>query len=132
MEEKGRSKKEPNSKRLGALLRRKREEAGMGPVELARKSKVSRSYLNYLEQGRFAEVGLDKFSRIIQALGLSADQVLQEAGYLPLSDWTMPEPRIYLRERLGLPRQAQDQAIAYLEFLGDRSSRKTAKSKGKR
>ena len=117
----GRAAELEKAKKLGAILRHRREEAGIGPVELTKRSGVSRSYLAYLEQGKFAEVGLDKFSRIIKALGLSADQVLQDAGYLPKTDRTLPEPNTYLRERYGLPPKAQEQAVAFLDFLTSRA-----------
>jgi len=119
------------AERLGALLRSKREEAGVGPVELTKRSGVNRSYLAYLEQGRFSEVGLDKFSRIVTALGLSADQVLQEAGYLPRADWTLPDAKTYLRERYGLPQKAQEQAMAFLEFLASREQLVPSKKAGR-
>lgn len=117
------------AKRLGAILRRKREEAGIGPVALVKISGVSRSYLAYLEQGKFAEVGLDKFSRIVKALGLSTDEVLAEAGYLPKTDRTLPEPTDYLRQRFGLTSQATEQAISFLEYLS--WAKTTAKGKKK-
>lgn len=119
------------AKRLGVILRRKREAAGIGPVQLVKESGVNRSYLAYLEQGKFAEVGLDKFSRIVSALGLSAEQVLQEAGYLPPTDWTLPEPKTYLIERYGLPPAAQEQALAFLDFLAARH-RSQAPAKARR
>lgn len=46
--------------------------------------------------------------------------MLQEAGYLPETDWTLPEPKTYLRERYGLPPAAQEQALAFLDFLAAR------------
>lgn len=108
------------ARRLGVVLRKLREEQGITAARLANASGLSRSYLTYLESGKFAEVGLDKFSRLIDALGLGADEVLQKAGYLPLTHQSLPEPRAYLGRRYKLSGKALDHALAFLDFLQTR------------
>jgi hypothetical protein len=72
---------------------------------------------------------VDKFSRIVAALGLSADQALGEAGYMAKTEGTLPDPKTYLRERYGLPPAALEQALAFLDFLAAR--RRAAARRGK-
>ncbi len=130
--------KDTKTQRLGLVLRRLREEQGVSAAGLAKQTGLSRSYVTYLESGKFAEVGLDKFSRIVQVLGLSADRVLREAGYLPATKEGLPDPRSYLRAAFGLSPKGGEQALAFLEFLASReraaaraprSPRTTAKGK---
>lgn len=111
---------ESKTKRLGIVLRKLREERGMSAAGLAKQTGLSRSYLNYLETGKFAEVGLDKFSRVVSALGLSADRVLREAGYLPVGAEGLPEARTYLATQYGLSLSNLEHALAFLEFLASR------------
>ncbi len=130
--------KDTKSRRLGAVLRRLREEQGVSAAGLAKQTGLSRSYVTYLESGKFAEVGLDKFSRIVRALGLSADRVLRDAGYLPATSEGLPEPSSYLKATFGLSPKGGEQALAFIEFLASRERaatraqrppRKTAKGK---
>jgi transcriptional regulator with XRE-family HTH domain len=52
-------------------------------AQLAKVTGLNISYLWHLENGRFLDIGLEKFCRIAAALGLSADDLLTESGYLP-------------------------------------------------
>lgn len=115
--------------RLGAVVRALREERGMSAPRLAKESGLSRAYLNYLETGKFSEVGLDKFSRVIAALGLSADQVLREAGFLPAGAEGFPVPHTYLATQYNLSPVSVDHAVAFLEFLASREQETAAKAK---
>lgn len=115
--------------RLGPILKRSRIEQGIPAAQLARDTGLSRSYLSYLETGRFAEVGLDKLVRLLLALDLSADRVLQEAGYLPQTPQDLPEPKIYLRTQYQLSPAALEQAQAFLEFLQQRERTKVRAKK---
>ncbi len=108
------------AKRLGAALRTLREERGISAASLAKQAGLSRSYLNYLEAGKFAEVGLDKFSRVVAALDLSADRVLRDAGYLPHGPEGLPDARSFLATHYGLSATGIEQALAFLEFLATR------------
>ena len=101
----------------------------MSAATLAKQAGLSRSYLNYLETGKFAEVGLDKFSRIVAALDLSADRVLRDAGYLAQGPEGLPEARSYLGTHYGLSPTSIEQALAFLEFLASREQTVTPKAK---
>jgi hypothetical protein len=58
-------------------------------------------------------------ARIIRALGVSADHVLQEAGFLePPPD--PPELRHHLKRHFGLSRTGIEQALAFVQFLAER------------
>ena len=117
---------------LGASLRTLREERGISAASLAKQAGLSRSYLNYLETGKFTEVGLDKFTRVIAALDLSADRVLRDAGYLPHGPEGLPDPRSYLATQYSLSPTSIEQALAFLEFLGSREQQQKVAPKTKR
>ena len=111
-----------NAKRLGKVIRRIRTEQGIPATKLAEQTGVSRSYLSYLETGRFAEVGLDKFARVAKALDVSPDEMLQEAGYLPRQEKTKVDPIKLLREGLGLTLAQAETAAAFVEFLKEQTT----------
>jgi len=68
---------------LGEHLSMRRQEQGMNIARLAELTGLNLSYLWQLEHERFQDIGLEKFCRIVEALGLSADQMLMDSGYLP-------------------------------------------------
>jgi len=117
------------AQRLGAVLRTVRETRGMSAASLAKQAGLSRSYLNYLETGKFAEVGLDKFTRVIAALDLSADRVLRDAGYLPQGPEGLPDARSYLATHYNFSPTRIEQALAFLEFLASREQSVAPKAK---
>jgi len=121
--------KESKAKRLGAALRAVREERSLSAASVAKQAGLSRSYLNYLEAGKFAEVGLDKFSRIVAALDLSADRVLRDAGYMPHGPEGLPDPRSYLATQYSLSPTSIEQALVFLEFLASREQMVTPKAR---
>jgi transcriptional regulator with XRE-family HTH domain len=91
---------------------------------MSRDTGLSPSYLNYLEHGRFGDVGIEKFARLVQAMQVSADQVLAEAGYLPKRSKDKPvDPHSYLRDRYKLSPANLELATKFLEFLA-RSQRR--------
>lgn len=118
-----RTKQAPGTKQLGATLRKLRTERGIPATKLVAETGLSRSYLAYLESGRFTEVGLEKFTRLIQAMDLSADQVLRLAGYLPPKpEGLEPSIQNVLRSRYKLTPTKLQMAIEFLEFLARRDS----------
>lgn len=129
-----RTKQAPGTKQLGATLRKLRTERGISATKLVAETGLSRSYLAYLESGRFTEVGLEKFTRLIRAMNLSADDVLREARYLPpKSSQSTLEIEEVLRSRYKLTPAKLQQAIEFLEFLARRENRRAApRAKGKR
>ena len=81
---------------LGNYLALKRQERGMSITRLAELTGLNLSYLWQLEHGRFQDMGLEKFCRIMDALGMSADQMLLDSGYLA-------QPTSTLRTMEGRP-----------------------------
>lgn len=107
------------AKRLGEVLASHRKELGLSASSVARDAGLSRSYLSYVENGKFGEIGIDKLSRVLSVLGTSADAVLEEAGYLPAGRDGLPEPKAYLAKVYGLSAGQLDQATAFLDFLAE-------------
>jgi hypothetical protein len=68
---------------------------------------------------------VDKFARLIQAMKLSADQVLAEAGYLPARPKgpQLPDPETYLRLHYKLSPAKLEIATSFLEFLARKNRR---------
>lgn len=108
------------AERLGEILRQHRLAAGLSQAGLAELTEMSPSHVAYLERGRFPSVGIDKLTRLLIALELSADHVLAEAGYLPQrKPMTQPHSSLkrFLVERYKL--SAADVALTenFVEFL---------------
>lgn len=68
------------SQRLGEAVKKARQELGISQPELARRTGLSKSYLSYLEAGRYEEIGIGKFALLVDALDISADDLLARAG----------------------------------------------------
>jgi transcriptional regulator with XRE-family HTH domain len=105
---------------LGSALARHRKERGLSVSAVAREAGLSRSYLSYVENGAFADIGIDKLSRLIAVLGVSSDALLQEAGYLPSQPDGLPDPKAYLATVYDLPPDQVETAISFLDFLIER------------
>lgn len=56
---------------LGKLIARHRSAQRLTQAELARRARIGRSTLDALENGRSAELGFGKVTRILAALGLT-------------------------------------------------------------
>lgn len=108
------------AKRLGEVLARLRKEQSLSAAAVARDAGLSRSYLSYVENGKFGEIGIDKLTRLISVLGVSADAVLQEAGYLQSQPQGFPDPKAYLSTVYGLSPSEIEHATAFLDFLAER------------
>lgn len=118
--------------RLGPVFHRLRIERSIPARKLSKETGLSSSYLSYLERGRFQEIGLDKFARLILALKISADQVLAEAGYLPKHPANLPDTESYLRDRYKLSGASLETATAFLEFLARQQRRRRAEPETRR
>lgn len=114
------------AERLGPVFQKLRTERGIPASKLSRETGLTRSYLNYLERGRFKDIGIERFVRLVQAMRLSADQVLGEIGYLPHSNPKLPEPEDYLRDKYKLGPADARMAATFLEFLARKSKRPRA------
>lgn len=112
------------TKRLGPVLHRLRTERSISASEMSEETGLSRSYLSYLERGRFADVGIDKFARLIQAMQVSADKVLAEAGYIPQVKNNLPDPKTYLVNQYHLSGPSLQMAIKFLDVLARSEKRR--------
>jgi transcriptional regulator with XRE-family HTH domain len=75
---------------IGVQIAAKRKALGLTQATLARHASVGRSTLDALENGRIAELGYSKVSKILAALGIELR--LQEAGsHRPPTDELMGE-----------------------------------------
>jgi transcriptional regulator with XRE-family HTH domain len=119
--------RDERGRRLGQVIRELREQEGMSRAELSKSTGLGRSYLSYLEGGKFAQIGLDPFAKIANALRTSADYLLQEAGYRPPSENSL-ELRGHLKRHLGFGGASLDHVMAYLEFMAEHH--RTRKAKG--
>ena len=64
-----------DKKDFGIRLRNLRNEANLTQEELAEKAEISSAYLGEVERGKKV-LGVDKFIKIVKALGVSADYFL--------------------------------------------------------
>ncbi len=131
------TKKRQGTERLGPVFHRLRTERSLTTTSLAKETGLPQSYLSYLERGRFQDIGVDKFARLIQALKVSADHVLAEAGYLATDPKgpKLPDPETYLRLQYKLTPAKLAMATNYLEFLARQDRRRLraeAEPKGRR
>jgi len=67
-------------RRIGLVIRAKREKMGLSQEELAHQSDHHRNYIGYLERGERCP-NVATLERIAEALGLAISDLLKEAGY---------------------------------------------------
>jgi transcriptional regulator with XRE-family HTH domain len=116
------------NQRLGGVVKKARLELGISQPELARRTHLSTSYISYLESGKFEEIGIAKLAAIVDALELSADRVLTDAGYLDRKTTTPPRAGRFLATEFGLDQRQVLSAMDYLNFLRS-LNRKKARAK---
>ncbi|MHB8614365.1 MAG: helix-turn-helix domain-containing protein [Candidatus Dormibacteraceae bacterium] len=114
------------SQRLGEVVKRGRQEIGLSQPGLAKKTGLSRSYISYLESGKYQEIGIAKLALIAEALEMSADQLLADAGYIKRPKSTLPGATRYLATKFGLDQSQVTSALQYLAFLQSRKKAKRA------
>jgi transcriptional regulator with XRE-family HTH domain len=112
------------SQRLGEVVKKARLEIGISQPELARRTRLSTSYISYLESGKFEEIGIAKLAAIVDALELSADRILVDAGYLNRKTPTAPKASRFLATEFGLDQRQVNSAMDYLHFLRSQNRRK--------
>src|SRR5690242_19589313 len=105
------------SQRLGGVVKKARLELGISQPELARRTHLSTSYISYLESGKFEEIGIAKLAAIVDALELSADRLLTDAGYLDRKTTTTPSASRFLATVFGLDQRQVLSAMDYLNLL---------------
>jgi transcriptional regulator with XRE-family HTH domain len=117
------------SQRLGEVVRKGRQEIGLSQPGLARKTGLSRSYISYLESGKYEEIGIAKLALIAEALEVSADQLLADAGYIKGPKSTLPGARRFLATKFGLDQSEVTSALQYLAFLQSQKKAKRARKR---
>lgn len=115
------------AERLGSIIKELRRERGLTLDEIRNRTGLGKSYLSYLEGGKYADVGIDKLARILDVLGAPADLVLQKAGYLSEQAGREANLRTLLKEQLGLSQANLEHAMSYLDYLAGRSPGKGRK-----
>jgi transcriptional regulator with XRE-family HTH domain len=114
------------SQSLGGVVKKGRQELGLSQPGLAKKTGLSRSYISYLESGKFEEIGIAKLALIADALEVSADQLLVDAGYFKRPKPTLPGATRYLATKFGLDQSQVTSALQYLAFLQSQKKAKRA------
>jgi transcriptional regulator with XRE-family HTH domain len=114
------------SQRLGEVVKKGRQEFGLSQPGLAKKTGLSRSYISYLESGKYQEIGIAKLALIADALEMSADQLLADAGYSKRPKPTLPGATRYLATKFGLDQSQVTSALQYLAFLQSQKKARTA------
>lgn len=112
------------SERLGAVLKKLRTQKKLTFDKVYARTGLGKSYLSYLEQGKYSDVGLDKFARLLEVLESPADRVLVEAGYLTKTTVEKQDLRSFLQTRLDLSPEDLEHAMNYLTFLSQQSKKK--------
>ena len=65
---------------LGRVIRRKREGLGLSQEKFAELTEHHRTYIGFLERGERSP-NVNTLQRVAKALGVSASDLLREAGY---------------------------------------------------
>jgi transcriptional regulator with XRE-family HTH domain len=78
---------------LGTFIRNQRQLARLSLRQLAEVAKVSNPYLSQLERG-LHEPSMRVLQGIADALGVSVEQILAQAGVLPTAGQTSPPPTL--------------------------------------
>jgi len=65
---------------LGHVIRRKREGLGLSQEKFAELTEHHRTYIGFLERGERSP-NVNTLHRVAKALGISASDLLREAGY---------------------------------------------------
>jgi transcriptional regulator with XRE-family HTH domain len=92
---------------LGQWLRERRQEAGIGTTDLAKRTGINDATITRIEQGVIARPDPRKLSRIADILELNLADVYAMAGYATTTD--LPSFQPYLRRKYqDLPEDALD------------------------
>lgn len=110
---------ENQAKRLGALLRQKREARGLSTRALGKLTSIDAVTVQRLEAGAFGVPAPDKLARIAETLGLSLADVYAHAGYAVPAD--LPTFKPYLRTKYrDLPAEDVEAIERYAARLAKR------------
>jgi transcriptional regulator with XRE-family HTH domain len=99
---------QPQARKLGKLLRTKRDELGLTTRQVSEAISMSQTTVVRLEQGQYLNPDHDKLRALAEALDLNVADVLTMAGYpIPTE---LPSVGPYLRTKYrNLPAEAVDE-----------------------
>jgi transcriptional regulator with XRE-family HTH domain len=100
----------------------------MPASKVAQAAGLSHSYLSHLESGKYGDIGLEKFLRLIKAMHVSLDEVLQEAGLLNRRALNLPDPETYLTSQYKLSPESLTMAVEFLNYLASRDKKAARQS----
>jgi transcriptional regulator with XRE-family HTH domain len=119
---------EHQAKSLGALLSRRRQEAGLSKRQLAALTHMGNSTIVRLEQGQFAAPSPAKLSRLAMALHLPLADIFAMAGYFVPDE--LPSFEAYLLAKYPkLPARTRHQIVRHFEDITGISQDVTAHPK---
>ena len=95
---------------LGDIIRRTREEAGIGQRELAVRSRTSQGAVSRIENG-LEEPSYERFTQIMRALGYAPGLELRRLAEHDA------EPRQLMEQARKSPQERFDEGINWLRFL---------------
>lgn len=107
--------------KLGSIIRRLREARGWSQGDLSQRSGLYRSHISHLESGNRVNVSMWVVWQIADALGVSVDDLLVQAGiYEPASRADIPAPEIMrLARTLSLLESLSPEGRALFDDLAD-------------
>ena len=114
------------AERLGPVFHKLRTERRIPTSQLSKETGLDPSYLAHLERGRFKDMGIEKFARLVRALSISADEVLAQMGLATGPAAEALNPKAFLRSEYKLSPVDLQSALDFLEFLSRKSDRPKA------
>jgi transcriptional regulator with XRE-family HTH domain len=103
---------------LGERIRKHREAAGLSLRTLASKAGVDVANVSRLESGDATQPKPETVTRLAEALGIDASELLTAAGYTTNAADALPTLPIYLRSKYGhLPASARQELAEYVGRL---------------
>jgi transcriptional regulator with XRE-family HTH domain len=88
----------PIAPRVGRVIRKYRESAGMSQEALAEESGLHRTYISLVERGR-RNITVDALTQVAEALGVYASRLISDAEKEP--EDSLSESRIASSQRKG-------------------------------
>lgn len=105
-----------SSSNLGAFIRQRREQLGIGLNEVARRTGLSQATLSKIERGQIDVPAPHRLQALARELGIDYEDLAALAGYLPTTK--LPAIRVYLRQKYhDLTPDEIKQVDTYVEFL---------------
>jgi transcriptional regulator with XRE-family HTH domain len=103
--------------RLAAVVRRYREQRGLGVREVARALEVNPGWLGRIESGDLKQPSFERLQALAEVLGAPADKLFIAAGYEPSA---LPEMGAYFRAKYGLGAEAVEDIERYVSRVKKR------------